>query len=111
MKSKNKSARKFKKLQLVIEGAREQGYPQTLQMTVTHKNKEIFKKSWGKKFKYYDLASLTKIMVTVPLIMKLHDLKKIKLNDSIGMHLRFLKGPVGKIKIKNLLSHSSGLVW
>lgn len=59
----------------------------------------------------YDLASVTKIAATTLGIMKLYEEKKIRLTDSIGKYLPWLKGS-GKehISLENLLLHQGGLV-
>lgn len=62
----------------------------------------------------YDLASLTKVVVTLPLILLSVQHGKLSLTDSVVTHLpEFGEGP-GKsekeqIKIIHLLTHSSGL--
>ncbi|MEO5967004.1 MAG: serine hydrolase [Ferruginibacter sp.] len=59
----------------------------------------------------YDLASLTKIFATTLCVMKLYDEGEIKLNQKIEDFLPKLKGnKKGKITIKQLLTHTSGLV-
>lgn len=55
----------------------------------------------------YDIASLTKVVVTVPLICKLVSNKKISFNDSVKKYLpRF---NYRDVTIYNLLTHTSGL--
>ncbi|WP_125589434.1 serine hydrolase domain-containing protein [Companilactobacillus jidongensis] len=55
----------------------------------------------------YDLASLTKIMGTVPLILKLIDEKKIKLHDPINKYLPQFKDD--RVEVFHLLTHTSGI--
>lgn len=55
----------------------------------------------------YDLASLTKIMGTVPLILKLVDQGKISLEDPIQKILPKFADP--RVKIIHLLTHTSGI--
>ncbi len=59
----------------------------------------------------YDLASLTKPLVTSLLMLKLIDKGEISLNDSIGdlQILRDYKN-ISKLTIGNLMSHKSGLI-
>lgn len=58
----------------------------------------------------YDLASITKILATTLAIMKLYDDNLIELNDKVSDYLLELKNiPAGNIRIKNLLTHHSGL--
>ena len=54
----------------------------------------------------FDLASLTKILATSPLIVDLIDRGRLRLDDPVG---KFLPGYTKEIKIRHLLDHSSGL--
>lgn len=63
---------------------------------------------WGKTWKYYDLASLTKIMFTVPFFIRLVQEKKLKLTDSATQYLGGIKGSG---QIQHLLSHCAGNAW
>ena len=56
----------------------------------------------------YDLASLTKVIVTNTLITKLLQENKIKLNDKVKKYLPRFK--YENITIFNLITHSSGLI-
>jgi len=56
---------------------------------------------------FFDLASLTKVLVTFPLILRLLN-EKISIDDEIGNYLP-VPGPAKDIKISELLSHTSGL--
>lgn len=91
------------------------------QVLVSKDAKIIHEKSYG-NFRYsesnkvttetmYDLASLTKILVTTPLMMKLIEEKKIKINDKIGSLIpRYENSNKSNITIKELLSGYAGLV-
>lgn len=57
----------------------------------------------------YDLASLTKPLVTSLAIMALRDKGKIALEDEIGHYFSGIRRETGKIRISHLLTHSSGL--
>lgn len=58
----------------------------------------------------FDVASLTKILATTPIIMKLVSQKKISLNLPIKQFLPNFSGPLkDKVSIKHLLTHSSGI--
>jgi len=58
----------------------------------------------------YDIASITKILSITPVTMKLIDQKKISLDHTIEQYYPKLYGTdMGKISIKHLLTHSSGL--
>jgi beta-glucosidase-like glycosyl hydrolase/CubicO group peptidase (beta-lactamase class C family) len=59
----------------------------------------------------YDLASLTKVVATLPAIMQLVDEKKITLDGTLGMYLPDLVGGTeyAKITLREMLAHQSGL--
>ncbi len=58
----------------------------------------------------YDLASVTKVTASLPMIMKLYDEKKIDLADSLSCHLpRLLNTNKSNLIIKNILLHQAGL--
>lgn len=59
----------------------------------------------------YDIASVTKIVATLPLIMKLQEERKITPDDPLKKHLPHLveKHPHGNLTLKEILSHQSGL--
>lgn len=58
----------------------------------------------------YDLASLTKTSATLLAIMKLYDQHKIKLNDRLSAHLKWLRGTNKQyITLRDVLMHQSGL--
>lgn len=61
----------------------------------------------GKTYPNYDLASLTKIIFCVSVVMRLYEAKKIDLNKSLSFYLDWW--PHKKIKVKNLLNHTAGL--
>lgn len=59
----------------------------------------------------FDLASLTKVIVTTTLVMKLVDEHAWQLDDLLADHLRPLK-PLGpqRVTIRHALTHTSGLI-
>jgi CubicO group peptidase (beta-lactamase class C family) len=58
----------------------------------------------------FDLASLTKVMATVPLVMRLVERGGIDLDDRVARHLPAWRGADrDSVTIRDLLSHSSGL--
>ena len=58
----------------------------------------------------FDLASLTKVLSTTPLVMRLAERGGLGLDDSVGQYLRTWRGPDrDTVTIRDLLSHSSGL--
>jgi CubicO group peptidase (beta-lactamase class C family) len=74
-----------------------------LQIGVLKKGKLVFKESYGKDYLFFDLASLTKAMLTADYFLKKPGLKDKKISDV----LPWLGS--SKLKIKDLLNHSSGL--
>jgi beta-N-acetylhexosaminidase len=89
-------------------------------VTILRKGKLVFQKSYG-TLAYdslipvttetiYDLASVTKISATTVSVMKLVEEKKIKLKDSIGTYLPWLRGSSkSKLLVENLMLHQAGL--
>lgn len=89
---------------------------------VTHKGEVLLKEAIGyrsviDKDKHsmeldtvFDLASLTKVVATLPSVLKLMDKGKVTLNDRVAYFLPEF-GRIGKeeIQLVDLLSHSSGL--
>lgn len=68
------------------------------------------KKRKVKKDDLYDLASLTKILATLPLTMKLHDIGQFKLNDKLVDILpEFKETDKDTISILDALSHQAKL--
>jgi CubicO group peptidase (beta-lactamase class C family) len=58
----------------------------------------------------YDCASLTKVVVTLPLILQLADRGEIRLNDPVAMWFPEFCGKEKKeITVRQLLTHTSGL--
>ena len=58
----------------------------------------------------YDLASLTKVVATTTAVMVLVDDKKMSLDDPVAKFLpAFTGGGRGKVTIRHLLTHTSGL--
>lgn len=58
----------------------------------------------------YDVASLTKVLVTVPLVMHFVERGLLRLEDTVGRYLAPFRGSaVGKVRVEELLLHTSGL--
>jgi CubicO group peptidase (beta-lactamase class C family) len=58
----------------------------------------------------FDLASLTKVIATAPLVMRQVERGALALDDPVGRHLSSWRGEDrGSVTIRDLLSHSSGL--
>ncbi len=80
-----------------------------LVMQVHHKGRKKADLALGATYKYYDLASLTKIIFTVSALMQLHDEKLLRGTDRIANILAWW--PHEKTMLKQVLSHSAGLPW
>lgn len=92
-----------------------------MQILVARKGKVVYEKNFGNTIygkedpitskHIYDVASVTKVVATLPLVMKALDEKKIKLTDTLG---DFLPKSIGTnksgLELKNILGHQSGLV-
>lgn len=62
------------------------------------------------RFLRFDCASLTKVVVTLPLILLLADRGKLSLDDPISRYISgFERSDKSRITIRHLLTHSSGL--
>lgn len=96
----------------VVSQAIQKGYPPSLQVRVSQNFKTIIQKTWGPSYPIYDIGSMTKILCTTLLVMKLSEDKCLSLSDPVKKHLGFLsKAPAGSVRIKDLLRHHSGLFW
>ncbi|MEP5611703.1 MAG: serine hydrolase [Cyclobacteriaceae bacterium] len=90
------------------------------QLSVVKNGSVVFEKSYG-HFTYdslkmvenstlYDLASVTKVIATLPAIALLIDQGKILLDDPIGKHLPdFMGSNKSHVTIKQLLAHNGGI--
>jgi len=90
------------------------------QVLIARNGKVVLQKSYGyhtdkkvrsvKNSDVYDLASLTKILASLPLIMKAEEDDKISLNDSIGRLLpNFKNSNKAAVSVKKILSHTGQL--
>ena len=90
-----------------------------LQILIAKKGKVIYQKSFGyhtydnlKKVEnsdIYDVASITKIISTLPNVMQLYDQNKVNLDSKLGDMLPiFNNSDKANISFKNLLSHYAG---
>jgi beta-N-acetylhexosaminidase len=112
---------KLQKIDSIVLSAIEQGAMPGCQILAAKNGVVFFSKSYGyhtyeKKNKVtnhdiYDLASITKIAATLPILMKLFDEGKIGLNDKLSQHLPELLNTNKKDKtIRQVLAHQAGLV-
>ncbi len=77
-------------------------------LQVYHLGKKVCDTSWGKTWKYYDLASLTKIFFTVPWMIRSVHLNKV---DLFRAYSKYCPWYSHQIVVKDLLSHSAGNEW
>lgn len=91
-----------------------------IQLLVARRGKVIYQKSYGyhtydavekvKNTDIYDVASLTKMVSTLPNIMQLYDQQKVKLDSKLGEMLPiFSNSNKADINFKDLLSHYARL--
>ena len=91
-----------------------------IQVLVARRGKVIFQKSYGyqtyepitkvQNSDIYDVASVTKMVSTLPNVMQLFEQGKVTLDSKLGDMLPMLKGSNKQdISFKNLLSHYAGL--
>ncbi len=91
-----------------------------IQVLVARRGKVIFQKSYGyqtydpitkvQNSDIYDMASVTKMVSTLPNVMQLFEQGKVNLDSKLGDMLPMLKGSNKQdISFKNLLSHYAGL--
>lgn len=60
----------------------------------------------------FDLASLTKVVVTLPLVLGLVEEGLLALDDPVQAYLPEFAGPdKGRVRIRHLLAHTGGLAW
>jgi len=90
-----------------------------IQVLVARNGKIVYQKSYGKPTyankgevtneMVYDLASLSKILGTLPMVMKLYEDKQISFDDKLGDLLpRFKNTDKANITLKEILTHQSG---
>ncbi len=111
----------LRKIDTIIEEAITKKITPGAQILVARHGKVIYNKSFGyhsyandfavKNTDLYDLASLTKIVSTLPMVMKMYNDKVITLNSKLGNLLPSLSSSNKKdITLKDLLTHQAGLV-
>ncbi len=62
----------------------------------------------GQDYPFYDWASLTKIVFSTSLLMRLYDEKRLNLETKVKSQLDWYQK---EHTLKDLLSHSAGLIW
>jgi beta-glucosidase-like glycosyl hydrolase/CubicO group peptidase (beta-lactamase class C family) len=112
------SSQKLQRIDSIAQIVLEEKMAPGMQVLVARNAKVIFHKTYGyftydkkKKTKLddlYGLASVTKILGGLPLIMKAEEDGKFNLDDTLGEHMSILKGSnKDTIKIRKALAHVS----
>ncbi|MES2411111.1 MAG: serine hydrolase, partial [Bacteroidota bacterium] len=110
------SSEKLKQIETYAQKAIDGKMTPGMQVLVARKGKVIYQKSFGKqtyegdvKVKnsdLYDVASVTKMVATLPNVMQVYDQKKVTLETTLGEMLPNFRGSnKQKITFKELLSH------
>lgn len=113
-------AKKLAEIDKIAENTIAKKYTPGIQVLVARNGKVIYQKAFGKPTftnkgevtneTVYDLASLSKILGTLPMVMKLYEDKQIKFEDKLGDLLpRFKNTDKANITLKEILTHQSGL--
>lgn len=108
------------KIDLLVEEAMRKKATPGAQVLVARKGKVIYQKNFGhhtyekkeevNNLALYDLASITKIAVTTPLIMKLTEEQKLDLDKTIGDYLPEAIGTnKANLKLRDILAHQARL--
>jgi beta-glucosidase-like glycosyl hydrolase/CubicO group peptidase (beta-lactamase class C family) len=110
------SSDKLKQIETYAQKAIDSKMAPGMQILVARKGKVIYQKSFGKQTyegdvsvknsDLYDVASVTKIVATLPNVMQVYNQKKVALETTLGEMLPQFKGSnKQKITLKELLSH------
>ncbi|GAA3554710.1 glycoside hydrolase family 3 N-terminal domain-containing protein [Snuella lapsa] len=114
------SSEKLKKIDSVAKYAIKKKMTPGIQLLVARKGKVIYNKNFGKhtyagKEKVgfddlYDVASLTKILATLPLLMELEELGEVSLDTKLSEILpEYADSNKANVTIKSMLSHYARL--
>lgn len=103
---------------IVTSAVQKQAFPSCV-VYAAHKGKPIFHKAYGfhtydsllkvTSSTIYDLASVTKVTEATLSLMKLYEEGKFDLDENIGSYVEGLSQPIAELKIRELLTHQSGL--
>ena len=110
------SSEKLNQIEKIAQKAIDGKMAPGIQVLVARKGKVIYQKSFGthtydnttkvKNTDLYDVASLTKIVATLPIVMQVYDKKKVNLETKLGEMLPiFIGSNKEQITFKELLSH------
>lgn len=112
---------KLKDIDVLVNKAIKNQYTPGAQVLVARHGKIVYNKSFGtmsyddktkvSNSTIYDLASLSKMLGTLPMVMKMYDDGKLRFDQKLGdLLLEFKKTDKANITVKELLTHNSGLV-
>lgn len=108
------------KIGAIMKEAIDEGATPGAQLLVARKGKVVFQKNYGyhtyqkkrpvQATDIYDLASVTKIAATLPLLMRLVEKNKIDLDKTLGDYLPITKGTNKEnLVIRDILAHQARL--
>ena len=115
------NSEKLAQIEIIAQKAILQKMAPGIQVLVARKGKVIYQKSFG-NYTYdsdikvtnetlFDIASVSKIVGTLPNVMQQYDQKKVNLNTTLAEMLPiFANSDKKNIHLKELLTHSAGLV-
>lgn len=111
----------FRTVDAVIEQAIQEGQVPGAVLVVGHDGRVIYRKAYGSRAleprreamtldTVFDVASLTKVIVTTTAVMQLVEQGKVRLNDPVAKYLpEFAANGKEDITVRQLLTHYSGL--
>ena len=114
------SERKLAKVDSMVHAAIEEKQMPGVQLLIARNRKVIYQKNFG-YYRYkkehpvtdstlYDIASLTKIMASLPALMYLYEQNELDFEDTLGDLLAYYKGSNKEnVNIKRMLSHYARL--
>ena len=116
----NMSSEKMMKIDTIVQNAMREGAMPGCQVLVARDNKVVYYKSFGyhdydkkrivQNDDIYDLASITKVASTTLVAMKLYELGKLNLNETLAKYLPELaKTNKANLRISELMTHQAGL--
>jgi beta-N-acetylhexosaminidase len=111
---------KLKKIDQLANEAIKMGAMPGCQILVAYKGQVIYEKAFGKHTKsghqvvqlddLYDIASITKVAATAPILMHLYEQGFLKLDGQLKDYLKFEQGSnKGVLGLREILAHQAGL--
>lgn len=108
------------KVELLVKEAIQKKATPGCQLLVARHGKVVYQKAFGhhtymkgqkvSEFDLYDIASITKIMASVPMLMELVEEKRIDLDKTLGYYMPELKGTNKEnMVIRDILTHQARL--